>query len=79
MDMLVVHPAYWSRGHGSELVRWGMKLSDIDRVKQGVSAADMGAKLYQKLGYEEVGKCSLDGDDDDPEGVSTILLQYTPS
>lgn len=78
MNMLAVHPAYWKRGHGTELVNWGIDLCKLDDATQGVSAADMGASLYKNLGYTFVCKVEADGDEDDPEGVFTELLKFVP-
>ena len=78
MEMVVVHPAYWNRGHGSRLVRWGMALSDMDQCRQGVIAADMGAKLYLQLGYEKLCDVQLDDDQNAVEGVTIVLAKYVP-
>jgi GNAT superfamily N-acetyltransferase len=69
MEMVVVHPAYWRRGHGTRLVKWGMQLADIDGVKQGVIAASMGKDLYLKLGYRLLHMVQVEGDEDAPDGV----------
>ncbi|RSL79627.1 hypothetical protein CEP52_017498 [Fusarium oligoseptatum] len=61
MEMVVVHPAYWKRGHGRRLVRWGIDLAEIDGVCQGVIAAEMGKSLYLSLGYEELEDLQFDG------------------
>lgn len=76
--MVVVHPAYWRRGHGSRLVRWGMALADMDQVKQGVLAADMGAKLYLQFGFVKICEIHADGDKEDPDGISNFVARYTP-
>jgi GNAT superfamily N-acetyltransferase len=78
MAMVVVHPAYWNRGHGTMLVKWATQLNDIDKVKQSVSAAGMGKKLYTRLKFQEICRITADGDEDDPEGVFTDLLEYRP-
>ena len=71
-----MHPAYWRRGHGTRLVKWTLELTKLDgvQVPRGVNAADMGAKLYKSLGYEYVyllgSNVDVEGDQDDPEGVS---------
>lgn len=54
MDMLCVHPAYWKRGHGTQLAKRTIELCKTDKVAQGVNAAGMGAKLYKTLGYEYI-------------------------
>ena len=78
MAALVVHPAYWRRGHGTDLVHWGQKLSAFDDVPQGVSAAGMGEKLYSHLGYEFVERISKPGDEDDQQGMTTAVMLYSP-
>ena len=77
--MLVVHPAYWRRGHGTSLCNWAVELSISDGVKQFVSAAGMGYGTYARLGYKEVCKITAEGDEDDPEGVFAHLMEYTPA
>lgn len=47
-------------------------------VRQGVSAAVMGSKLYTKLGYRMICCIAEDGDEEDSKGASTELLQYYP-
>ncbi|KAJ5736559.1 uncharacterized protein N7483_001684 [Penicillium malachiteum] len=51
MDILCVHPAYWRRGHGTQLVTRTLDLARMDGITQGVNAARMGARLYKALGY----------------------------
>lgn len=77
MEMVVVHPAYWHRGHGERLVRWGMALAKADGVTQGVIAAKMGTDLYSKLGWRNVSEVQLHGDDIVPEGVSVAVMEYS--
>ncbi|RSL78025.1 hypothetical protein CEP52_017669 [Fusarium oligoseptatum] len=72
MEMVVVHPAYWRRGHGGRLVRWGIDLADLDKVCQGVIAAEMGKSLYLSLGYNELEDLHLGGD----EGIHVSAMQY---
>lgn len=69
MSMLAVHPAYWKKGHGTELVEWGKSLSDLDKVRQGLIAADMSEKLCKKLGYHLVCRIAAEGDEVDSKGV----------
>ncbi|KAK2590070.1 hypothetical protein QQS21_012258, partial [Conoideocrella luteorostrata] len=78
MSMLVLHPEYWRKGRGSEMVRWGQNLADMDNVRQGVSAAAMGEELYLHLGYELIERISVPGDSDDPEGIRMGIRVYTP-
>lgn len=78
VDMVVVDPAYWKRGHGSALVGWGMTLADTDQVRQGVLAPDMGAKLYLDLGYDELCIIGVKGDEDAQDGISNVVARYSP-
>lgn len=52
MDMLVVHPAYWRRGHGRTLVEWGNRLADIEQIDIGVAAAASGLSVYYRCGFQ---------------------------
>ncbi|RMJ14070.1 hypothetical protein BHE90_009418 [Fusarium euwallaceae] len=76
MEMVVVHPAYWRRGHGGRLARWGIDLAKLDEVCQGVIAAKMGKSLYLSLGYENLEDLHLDGDEVVPQGVDVSVMQY---
>lgn len=76
MERIVVHPAYWRRGHGSAVARWGVALSDIDQLDQGVVATSMGAKLFKHVGYEWLIDLHVKGDDTNPEGVMFSLLKH---
>ncbi len=49
---MVVHPAYWQRGHASELTRWCMALAEVDHAGIGVSATPMGRKLFHHMGFK---------------------------
>ena len=79
MEMVVVHPAYWRRGHGTTLVGWGMKLANIDQVRQGVIAAKMGEDLYTRMGYTNLEDLHLDGDEQTPEGLTIAVMNYDPT
>jgi N-acetylglutamate synthase-like GNAT family acetyltransferase len=78
--MVVVHPAYWRRGHGTTLVNWGKSLADLDRIGKGVVAADMGEKLYASLGYQKLDEVSMeDITGPSPHNVSVGILKYDGS
>ncbi|KAI1327875.1 hypothetical protein F5Y16DRAFT_182045 [Xylariaceae sp. FL0255] len=74
MEMLAVHPAYWSRGHGGLLTQWGIELARIDQVKQGVIAAKMGEDLYRHLGYKALESLEIPGDEITPQGVTVTAM-----
>ncbi|KAK2595301.1 hypothetical protein QQS21_007016, partial [Conoideocrella luteorostrata] len=77
VDMSVVHPAYWRRGHGTELVKWGKSLADLDYMAQGVVAAAMGEKLYMSLGYQKLDHVKVeDKDGPGPHELSVGILKY---
>jgi len=68
------------RGHGRDLVNWGMKLArTIDKVKQGVSAVKMGADLYHKLGWQYLTEVRIEGDEIMPQGVDVAIMEYNPT
>ncbi len=74
--MLVVHPAYWKRGHGTRLATWPRDLSVLDKVPQCVSSATMSQPLFLSLGYRQLDTITAEGDEDDPNGVSTALMEH---
>lgn len=76
--MLVVHPAYWKRGHGTKLVNWGKELTSLDRVKQGVIAADMGEKLYLSKGYQKLDVITATDEDDNEQQIEVGVLEFAP-
>ena len=73
---LVVHPFYWRRKHGGNLVRWGMELSRIDKVNEGVVATKMGECLLNTLGWKKTTDICIKGDEVVPQGVSVALMEY---
>ncbi|KAI0385425.1 hypothetical protein F5Y04DRAFT_245811 [Hypomontagnella monticulosa] len=77
MERIAVHPAYWRRGHGTQLAAWGVKLSDIDGVDQGVLANSMGQKLFEHVGYELLDVISVPGDTRNPKGTDFAVLKHT--
>lgn len=75
--MVVVHPAYWRRGHGTALVKWGKSLADLDGMEQGVVATDIGEKLYTSLGYHKLDEVRVeDSAGPSPHSVSVGILKY---
>lgn len=76
MERVVVHPAYWKKGHGSKIAKWGVDLADLDNADQGVLATSMGANLFRHVGYEFITNLHVDGDGCDPEGVTFEALRH---
>ena len=75
VERLVVHPAYWRRGHASALINFGNELAKLERVDQGVLASSMGAAVFAHAGYALVAKCHVPGDDKWPEGWDIAVLK----
>jgi N-acetylglutamate synthase-like GNAT family acetyltransferase len=78
LEMLAVHPAYWYKGHGTALVKWGLELAKMDSIPQGVVASVMGEKLYIKLGYKLISKIKVGEKDNDVKEFEIGILRYTP-
>ncbi|MCJ1448074.1 MAG: hypothetical protein MMC23_008587 [Stictis urceolatum] len=76
LDMLATHPAYWGRGHGSKLVRWGLEYSRLNGVGQGVVGPPMGMRVYLKSGFVLKDKMTWDGDEITPEGLGKEVAVY---
>lgn len=65
--------------HATEHVQWSIDLCELDGVNQGVSAADMAVKLFKRSGYRKICAIREEGDQGDPEGVSTEPLEHLPA
>ena len=78
MDMLVVHPAYWCRGHGTNLLEWGMKLANLDSVKQGVIATNMGEELCLSKGYKKLDDVVAVDENDCSKKIKLGVLELVP-
>lgn len=76
LDMLVTHPAYWGRGHGSRMVRWGLEYSRLNGVGQGVTGPPMGMRVYLKEGFVEREKMVWAGDEVSPEGLAKQIAVF---
>jgi GNAT superfamily N-acetyltransferase len=78
LERVIVHPAYWRRGHGKALLEWGLALARIDGVKAGVCTGFAGdAKhLYLSLGFVKIGEVSVK-DEQDPSKQIEIAFFTT--
>jgi hypothetical protein len=79
LDMVVVHPRYWNRGHGTTLVKWMNDLADIDQEGLAVAAAKMGVGLFQHLGYRLKEVVEIKGYDRHPESIFSWLGYREPA
>ena len=66
LDRLTVHPAYWRRGHGTVLTKWGQRLAVMDHIATGVSGNDVSVKLYEKVGYKLLDSVVISEKEEEP-------------
>jgi len=66
LKILLCHPDYQRRGAGRALTEWGINEAARRGLCTTVFASPMGLKLYQKLGFREIGRfrVQLDGDEE---------------
>lgn len=76
LDMLVTHPAYWGRRHGTNLVKWSLEYSRLNKVGQGVVGPPMGMRVYLKEGFIEKEKMTWEGDEVSPDGLAKQIAVY---
>ncbi|KUJ08322.1 uncharacterized protein LY89DRAFT_765174, partial [Mollisia scopiformis] len=76
MERTAVHPAYWRRGHGSTLAKWGLELTKMDQVNQAVLATSMGADLFKYMGFKPLTEREINGGEEDPTGYTIAALEY---
>ncbi|KAH9211802.1 hypothetical protein DL95DRAFT_510438 [Leptodontidium sp. 2 PMI_412] len=76
MERTAVHPAYWKRGHGSTLAKWGLDLAKIDKVNQAVLATSMGASLFKHMRFKLITEHQIDGGEEDPTGYIIAVREY---
>lgn len=77
LSLLVVHPAYGRRGHGANLIKWGIELAIKDRLKFGLVASEVANPLYKSLGFEFLEKFDLQGDETSKNGVHYEVLNWS--
>ena len=74
-NKLVVHPSYQGRGHATFMLQWGLRLSDMDKVDQGVIPSHVGEPLYLGLGYKVIGEMHVPSDGE-VDGFSQRVVKY---
>lgn len=72
-DTLVVHPAYWRKGHGTSLNKWHTELADLDGVGLGVVASKMGRKLFTHVGFKEAAQINVPGYENHPKPLEVWI------
>ena len=78
LERLVVHHAYWRRGHGRALVRWGNELANTDLVNLGAIASCRGERLYLELGSTKLTDVRVGGVADMLKDIIHGVLRYEP-
>lgn len=65
LTILGTHPDYRQRALATKLVQWGIAKSEEERTPITLFASPMGKKLYNKLGFKEIGseKIQVPGDE----------------
>ena len=59
--MISVNPLYQRKGIGSLLMQWGCNEADRKKLDSYVLASPVGALLYRKSGFEDVGGICVQG------------------
>ena len=61
LTMLGVDPRFHRRGVGKRLLQWGMSRADEEAVQMGLIASPAGRKLYESVGFQDVGVLKIEG------------------
>lgn len=77
---LITSPAYQRRGIGASLIQYGLEKADKEGVPCYLTASPMGAPLYKKVGFEEVGRVEVELEQFGGEkGVKHVHCEFIPS
>ncbi|KAF2257768.1 acyl-CoA N-acyltransferase [Lojkania enalia] len=60
LDTLVTHPDHHRRGAGTLLTAWGCDRADEKGIEVYLEASPMGKPLYERFGFQEVGKVNVE-------------------
>jgi N-acetylglutamate synthase-like GNAT family acetyltransferase len=74
IEMIAIHPAYWHRGYGKALIKWGLAIAESDGVRTGVVANAKAVGLYLSLGFVQVGTFKVPDEEEPPNNVEGVLL-----
>ena len=61
LAVLAVDPRFHRRGVGRRLLRWGMNRADEEAVQLGLIASPAGRRLYDSVGFRDVGVLEIEG------------------
>lgn len=75
LGMLACHPDYRRRGAGSQLVAWGMTKARTEKLTLTLFASPMGARVYKRLGFRDVGafRTQVPGEDEYLDSKAMVL------
>ncbi|KAI1108005.1 acyl-CoA N-acyltransferase [Nemania sp. NC0429] len=75
LGMLECHPDYQRRGAGGMLVAWGINKARADKLTLTLFASPMGARLYKRLGFRDVGtfRTQVPGEDEYLDSRAMVL------
>jgi predicted N-acetyltransferase YhbS len=78
LALLAVHPAYQGHGFGRELVEWGIRAADEERVCASVLSSEGNDDFYLKCGFDERVGNATEGEGNPLRGVKggSILFRW---
>ncbi|KAF3397488.1 hypothetical protein DPV78_007960 [Talaromyces pinophilus] len=56
LEALYIAPQYQRKGYGMEALKWGIETAKREKVGVWVWSSDVGRKLYEKAGFEGLGR-----------------------
>lgn len=76
LGMLACHPDYRRRGAGGQLVAWGIAKAQTEKLTLTLFASPMGARVYKRLGFRDVGtfRTQVPGDDEYLDSRAMVLV-----
>ena len=78
LDALVTLPGHQRRGAGTMLLQWGCSIADDLGLITYLEATAVGRPLYEKVGFEEVGrnvKNSLKYTGEDIDDIDVFMIR----
>ena len=62
LNFIGTHPQYQRRGVGRRLISWGVNRANTEGIPIALIASPHGVRLYESVGFQDVGLCVLDFD-----------------
>ena len=60
LGVLCTDPAYFRRGVGTDLIKWGLEIADKEDLPSYLEASKFGHALYSRLGFEDLEVLTVD-------------------